>query len=83
MHDHLYLDERHAALLTPIVIAWVAWFLAARWCERRGHGVALIVLATAVPVVMLAFSPWLAAYFAQWPLVAAVGVWSSRGPRAA
>lgn len=75
-----WLDDRHFNLLTPIVLVWLAWGLAAIWAEQRwGRGYLVIALAGVAVVAMAAIGLGLGALL--WVIAAVLGARYGRGRR--
>lgn len=77
-----HIDERHAALLTVLVLWWAAWFLAAMWAEKRGLGAQVVLAAVVAALVALVVdSAQTALYCVQWVIFALAGVLFERRTR--
>lgn len=80
-HAHtLFLDERHANLLTSIVLLWFVWAIAAAYAHHRWGRGYFVVIAACIGDGVMALNG-LGVYALQWVIFAVAGVMWERGRR--
>ncbi len=74
-HAHtLLLDDRHANLLTPIVVLWLLVGYLAMRAERAGtYGFAVVAVA-AIGAVVMQVTAGLGLFAVQWIIAACIGM---------